>query len=339
MSLPVVGSSGLLVSLLFGFHCSGAEVPRVTLTVHQGMPADLAVGMYQLPIKCDSGGNLYARPFQDPGPDKPLRPPILKIGRDGKLSASFSFEHVGDIDTKDLELIDFSAGRLGEVYALVASKKASYVVAFRSNAEFQSATLLSLDPSFQASRFVRLSSGQYLLTGLKGTKRDPTILLLDTAGNIVRTFNTKETYHTDPAGAATKGDIDSFELSDLQVGEDGNIYIMRPSAPAKILVLSVLGEVVREFAVEAPGSDYFPLSLALGGGRIVVIFEQRKAPGQSIARYVYRVIDANTWTPLLDYVTPPELWGAFACYVPPAQFSVLMPQEDGRFRLENASAP
>src|SRR2546427_10975946 len=100
----------LILSFQCSFQCSGSEVPRVTLSVRHTVPIDLAVGVYQAPIKCDLDGNLYVRSFRDANP---LTAPVLKMGHDGKLVASFSFENIGDSDDR-LEALDFSIGSRGE---------------------------------------------------------------------------------------------------------------------------------------------------------------------------------------------------------------------------------
>ncbi len=294
----------------------------------------LANGPIQAPIKCDADGNLYLRIWNN---SSPLAVPIVKIGHDGKLLATFSFDHVADLG-KDLLVDDFVVDANSAVYALVEGQ-GSYLAKFRSDGELQSAKALSLGKDFEVKRLAVLGSGRLLLTGLKGEGREPKTLILDESGNIVQFVNTKETLRMDNNGKIAPEDMEGFEMTDMVVDQSGTIYLMRPSTPVRVLLFSAIGEFVRNFDVDPPEPGHFPISLAVSGGKIAIAFLERKDKRLG-PKSAYRIIDASTGLAIIDYVPPPEIKGSFACYVAPAQFSMLWRNHDeGRFRLLTLSEP
>lgn len=317
--------------------CAGENPPRVTLNLHQSISVALAQLPYQVPVKCDAGGNIYIRLYQDPDPRVA---PISKIGRDGKLLATFSFAQLSDhgFRSEGLHVSDFVVGNGGEIYALVTNQGQQYFVKFSSDGKFQSATPLSTDKDLHAYRLAGRSPDGFLMNALQGKADDqqPVNLVLDQYGVITRIVSSKESFGT---GKSSQDDIQSFELSDVVVDEAGNLYTLRASTPPAILVHSLKGEFLRKFDIDLPGAGYSVVTLAANGGRIAIVFVQGRDQHRSNSRQLFRVIDEGTGAALADYILPPEATGGFACYEAPARFSLLATGGDGRFRLQTVSEP
>jgi hypothetical protein len=327
-----LGSVGLLLGFLLA-----SDVPRVTLNAHQSVALALTKGSYQHPIKCDHDGNIYVRLYQDPNP---LMAPISKIGPDGRQLARFSFDHIDELGNQAFQAADFVVGARGEVYALAETGNGGHLITFGSDGTLRSITPLLIGRDLELYRILRLMSGQFLVTALQGDERKPRTFILDDSGKMVRFIDLKETSHTDKSGKISSEDITNFELSDVITDDSGQIYILRPSTPASMVILSPSGEFLRSITIDAPaGAHYAPFTLGVSGGRIAVIFRERLDEHRISAKSVFRVLDAGTGLPLVDYVPGGEVKGGFACYVAPAQFSMLMPGDDGRFRLLKLSSP
>ncbi len=318
--------------------CAGENPPRVTLNLHQSISVALAQGPYQVPVKCDAGGNIYIRLYQDPDP---RAAPISKIGRDGKLLASFSFAQLSDhgFGSEGLHVSDFAVGSGGEIYALVTMNQGQqHFVKFSADGKFQSATPLSTDKDLHAYRLAGRPPDGFLMNALQGKADDqrPVNLVLDQYGVISRIVGSKESFG---AGKSAKDDIQSFELSDVVVDEAGNVYTLRASTPPAILVHSLKGDLLSKFDIDLPGAGYSVVTLAANGGRIAIVFVQGRDQHRSNSKQLFRVIDGGTGAALADYTLPPEATGGFACYEAPARFSLLATGGDGRFRLQTVSDP
>jgi hypothetical protein len=280
-------ASGALLPPSLGRRCLGAEVPTIALKLERSTTVNgLPVAPFQVPIKCDSAGNLYVRVYQDPSP---MAAPIRKISAHGELLATFSFDHVGALEP-DLQALDFVVGSRGEVFAVAEDGKGRHLVKFRSGGELQSTTTLSLSPDFDPYRFARLGSG-FLITTLKGNERMPTIFVIDESGGDARSVNMKEGFQADRAVKMGSNDAQAFELSDMVTDESGRVYLMRPSTPARVVVFSPAGDYLKKFDIDRPGADYEPVGLAVGAGTITVVFHEHTGESRSRASELYRIID------------------------------------------------
>lgn len=344
MLLHKVSSFGLLSVLVLcasSFQGSGqtrkappatSDVPLFSLSARETVPVELNVGPYEIPIKCDSDGNMYLRPVADPNSNLDS---IVKIGANGKIASTFSFQNLGDI--KASAALDFVVLR-GEVYALITDKNGGdHLVRFRSDGTYNSEITLPT-AEMQISRFATFSMDQVLMTGMNSKTSRAETLLVDRSGNVSHLINTKEQFQLDRNGELSHTDRLSVTLSSLVPGDDGNIYLMRQSSHPVIFAISPNGEVLKQFTIKSPDGSYRPLTMSIGAGKIAVVFQENKPPvGSNIARQIYRVVDEYSGEVQADYSSKPEIWGGFACYVAPAQFSLLMPQKDGRFALVKAT--
>lgn len=258
--------------------------------------------------------------------------PVVKIGTDGKRQGSFTFTNLGSV--RPAVVLDFSIGSAGELYALATTKDNDYLARFRSDATFDSVTEIPQQSGFRLSRFTVFPSGPILMTGVNQKTSQPETVIVDRADNTPHPIETNERFDLDPAGHISKSDFASAMLSAMVPADDGNVYVMRTSKRPTVIVFSPAGHITNRFTVEPPEGDYKPVTLSVSHGMAMVVFEEAKQPvGDTIARLIFRVVNASSGEIQADYSPPSEVWGGFACYVGPSQFSLLMPQDDNHFAL------
>lgn len=71
-----------------------------------------------------------------------------------------------------------------------------------------------------------------------------------------------------------KGLSDLVHSLTMEAGADGNIYLMRWTAPAIFYAISPGGEVVRRFTVDPGDRNYRSVTMHISGSRIATLFLQ-----------------------------------------------------------------
>jgi hypothetical protein len=306
------------------------DVPRITLSLSKTIPTDLANGTaYEAPVRCDTNGNMYIRFYQQ----NPDAAPIVKVGPDGKLAAEpVRLELVKELAKGGA--IDFSVNANGEVSVLGVDDKNHFFIAnFDSQGQHKGITWLVLDADFVPWHYGIFSSGEILLTG--GVKMnshpEPRALLLDKNGNSLHAVGTDEKLESDKNGKIDEA-LSKFQLSTVVPGTEGNMYVLRPGAKPIVLVISPSGLIRDRWIVDSPGEGYLAQEIKVAAGNVVVVFLYKRPPGpQTSVEEVYRVLNSFTGEIRFDYVPDPtsKLRGAFTCYRPPADFSLLSGGTEG----------
>jgi hypothetical protein len=122
----------------------------------------------------------------------------------------------------------------------------------------------------------------------------------------------------------------------MELGPDGNAYLMRWLSPAFFYVISETGKVVREFAVDPGDPDYMPVAMHVSGRSIAVLFFQSQTRQKLV-----KVVDLDgreqaTFGEGTDDGKP-TLGLAFACFTQkPDRFTFLTETEDNRLALQIA---
>ena len=243
----------------------------------------------------------------------------------------------------------------GDVYQLFYVKKDAnrYVVAFNKDGTYKSK--IKLDAGFEllVSQVAVFPEGELLVTGQKfvrdGNKnvKWPFTGIFSASGNLLKEVSLKddeELYNmassNDPkvVSAPGRGTNSPVERGVLEVGDDGNAYVMRRLSPAIVYVLSPGGAVVRRLLID-PGAgkkDYMPLSMHVSHGRIAILFHDSQTRNQ-----VLKVIDLEGQEVATYQDDPvngkPTLGVSFACFSSvPERYVFLGETADNRLEFKTA---
>lgn len=88
---------------------------------------------------------------------------------------------------------------------------------------------------------------------------------------------------------------------------------MRSTADPLIYVISPAGTRLRILVITAPSEKFRPVTMKVAGGKVVVQFEENHPVGSSAAQ-IFSLVDALSGEKIADYLSTPEIGGAFACY-------------------------
>jgi len=302
---------GLLV-LLPWLSIFSQDIPVIRLGVRDVVPVEQDFGMLivQVPVKCDSGGNVYFRRYQRDFDASP----IVRVSRDGKQKANFSIRSAPGFEQGSTEDLAVDLG--GEVYILGAKEVGKWhIVRFSRDGNYDSS--FELAPGVAANHFAVFPSGEFLVAGEELSEKDrkptgkPLLALYEPTGRFVREISLPRDVQEVPVAGQTQ----DFGLTHVAPAEDGNIYLMRRIATPIIYVISPAGTVLRRLVVPPPAEDFEPTTMKVGGGKVVIQFE-KKTPAGPTAQEIFSVVDALSGEKVADYSSTPEVGGAWACYTP-----------------------
>jgi hypothetical protein len=310
------GASLLTIALLIFTRLppvSSQDFPAIPLGVREIVPVeqDFGVLIVQVPIKCDARGNVYFRKYQRDFDASP----VVRVSRDGKQRADFSIRKAPGFEKGRTD--DVAVGLTGEVYILGANAVGKlHIVTFSRDGSYDSS--FELAPVLDANHFAVFPSGEFLIAGEELSEKDrkptgkPLLALYDRRGRFVHEISLpRDVEEVTVADEAGKGY--EFSLTHVGPAEDGNIYLMRRIAAPTVYVISPAGAVLRRLVIPPPAEDFEPLTMKVGGGKVVVQFE-KKTPEGPTAEEIFSVFDALTGEKFADYSSTPEVGGAWACY-------------------------
>jgi len=347
--------------LLFACALSAQEAPapQLSLRAKETVPIPSeAAGPIMVPVKCDTEGKIYARGYL---PRKPAAAPVLKFSAEGNRVAIFDIQAAPGFE--QLGLGDFAVGLRGQVYMLaIKSKDEQDIVVFGKDGQHQST--IELKPLFMGEQLAVFLSGEFLVSGRKlSEKRQPTsdrfTAIYDRSGRLVKELDLQEESKitTQKLGSDVKQAEDadtvarkqqaaadarkaeeelakSIDLGTAEPAEDGNVYLLHPASKPIIYVISPAGELVRRLVIPPPSENYAPIAMKVGGGRMVIQFEKYD-PERKSSRRIFSLLDAESGEKIADYVSPPEIGGALACYTPNG-FTFLTSTQDRKLALLRA---
>lgn len=303
--------------LIFLLPLHAVEVPRVTLVTKVDKSVEIPQAIISYAVKCDRAGNVYTRVMDHSSPSKS---PITKIGRDGRVKAVYSFSDTGN-------LLDFSLGDKGGVFALTFKEQTYKLVKFQPGGKLESVRELPLGITIAAGKMVPIGRDRFLISGQRGDLdgREPAVFIMDGNGDFVDFVNTHENLSVDEHGKITKEDMQTYSNSKMTADESGRVFVLRASDPARILSFSIIGEATKTYQVQSPEPGYWPTMVHASNGRIAVEFLQIKDTGSKGTPMrlgpgmVTRIVDQESGETLIDYA-PPAGVGSFVCYSGPSQF-------------------
>ena len=295
-----------------------------TLALHATSTMNVASemgGAFMNPSKCDADGNLYIRKYAS---DRPLLGPVVKIDPDGKRIARFdpvAFSQLA-LDRADT----FSPAPDGGVYQIAQSgilKPQIYVLHFSSDGSPSSPT--RLDADLEVYTFAAFADGTFLVSGMQRDVQNKN----DRGRNFTAVFSADgrelaQLSFAEVPGAAKPaaraevpkaGQKDaekaapSLDLSDAEVGSDGNLYVMRRASPALVYVIAPSGKIMKTIKVDSPLPDAAPTAFHVSLNRLAISFWNEAGERQSVV-----VVDAQTGRKIATYADPGGLGASFACY-------------------------
>ena len=286
---------------------------------------DLAFGI-MFPTCCDQQGRTYVKLLSgEPGHVEPL----LRISDKGLVEAQFDMS--GEMPLRYAMRPD------GGAVMFHSDGKYKFLDNFAPDGKHESSVRLEPPPTpFFPSQIAVFHSGEIFISGLQyqpGYKASAAIY--SATGSLIKqpTLDQDEKRERNIAtdSGAQKLNAEAIDKSVATAGDDGLVYLMRPTTPAVVYAISPAGDVLRTLRVVAPmgaGAPWFGLRVVKN--RSLIQFRRDCAPNvSSCIGSVYAILDATTGRSLATYETNKEAAGTIACYVPdPDRFFIFSLSSD-----------
>jgi hypothetical protein len=292
--------------------------------------------MWLAPMKCDVQGNLY------------LRNRIEGVSAIHKLNANGKEIALPQPDSAKPDLRPvfgghFSVGKDGSVYELVGSgmDKKHHVFIYKPDGSLKSDITLASGFPWLPALVAVFPSGNLLVTGLE-YDHDPSNLVkwpvtgvFGSNGSLLKEVKLEDddAIHNMAAVGDSRvtapeapGVNHAVQLGEMDVANDGNIYLMRHLSPPIVYAISPDGEVVRRFIVDPGQPGYVPSGMHIAGNRIELEFFQPQKGNPLI-----KIVDL-AGNGLATYHPDPEagIGAALACYTSdPDRFVFLGGDDNG----------
>ena len=294
-------------------------------------------GAFMSSTKCDADGNLYIRKL---AMDRPLLGPVVKIDTDGKRTALFDPTAFSELGLNRADAFSpASDGGLYQIAQAFGLKTRLYVLHFSSDGSPSSST--PLDAEFEVYTFAAFANGNFLLSGVKRDLENKN----DRGRNFTAVFSNdgrelaqlsfqepqsasaaatpgagttakspgKSLKSAQAADVVKKADAEkqapTLDLSYAEVGDDGNLYVMRRSSPALVYVVAPSGKIERTMKIASPLAGGEPTAFHVSSNQLAISFWNDKKQSQVVI-----VADAETGERIASYGDPTGLGPAFACY-------------------------
>ena len=322
---------------------SEAPAPRQLVRVQAvEAPAEVATE-FAPPLRCDKDGNLYleGETFGVSG--------LRKLSPKGERLATYNPNP--DSSVKPDFSGTFALDGDGSLYALVFAQDTitRYVFVYRADGSYRST--IKLDPGFawNPTALAVFSTGDLLITGTKYARDQeqklvsvPFTGLFHSDGKLLQEVALEDDRSLQEladsgdkrlASPRAPGTNLAISFSRTDVGEDGNLYLMRWMSPAIIYAIAPTGEVVRRFTVDPGDANAHPVAMHLSGNRMAVLFLQPETwertmkvvdlEGHEIATYKQTTKAADA-----------TVGAAFVCYTAdPQRFTFLGATSESRLQL------
>jgi hypothetical protein len=315
-----------------------------TENVESGIPAQ----PFGLSIVCDRDRNLYLMSVID---DLVC---IHKLSPSGRQLAVLIASALPHLDIKHGG--HFSVSANGDIYqlAFLRSKPERLVVVWNKDGSLKSTIRLSPGFTWVPTQLAEFSSGDLLVTGryLKNRKTDlaetPFTGIFSPDGTLKKQVilpDDEEIRRMAEVGdnrivpAVGGRDVNTaIDMSLMEAGDDGNIYLLRQLSPAILYAVAPDGAVLRRFTVDPGRTDFLPQAMHIIGNKIAIEFLEPQS-----LEFLIKTVDLNgrelgTYEEAKD----PDGRGlvnsvAFACYSDkPERFKYLYTAKDGNLGRRTA---
>lgn len=212
-----------------------------------------------------------------------------------------------------------------------------YLIRYDKNGDIDSRE--KLEDRVTMNLIAPFANGDFLVSGRKvqpdGTERAYTAVISKT-GTVLHKFELDEDRELnkvlvdydpvkgDPMNAPTK----ALDMSRMEAGDDGLVYLMRESQPYTVLAIASDGTVVRRIKADPPEEGYSPRNMHIAGGRLAILYGYNR-PGKP---QILRLIEAITGDEFAAYETDNDN-GSFSCYLPNERF-VFLRSKDKKVTLK-----
>ena len=276
------------------------------------------------PIKSDRNGNVYAEFARGPLRGKAI---VTEIVNGDAQPVEFKLDSIPD-DALDGQrsfavMTDFSVAASGDLYELIHTGKKTYLVQCSPKGEYEGAVALKTEPAlFQG--LVSLPGDRFFVTGFTAGEvesQKPVNAIFSGNGELITNIQfagdveppkkgtkstTQERAEADEVGMGVPDEIAyQIDLGTVLAGQDGNVYVMRSAAPARIFVIGPDGKLARTLVVSSPLAGAFPDTFKVNGDKLAVQF-RKKISNQGPDEIIFRVVNATTGARLGDYQAGPE---------------------------------
>ena len=265
-----------------------------TKTFHPSKPVtlDFKLGSNDAPandVMCDKSGNTFVTIY-DPATNDRSDRPMLKFDKSGSLKAEFPTGRkiLGLSEYED----PFEPSALlpgGGVARLVWSRDGMSLARFTAEGKLESRTKLEgVDRTrvvpYQLAAF---PSGEVLVSGLEGCRSSRCIggfksftAIYDQGGHLLKRLSIPEDDEIDAAAEIGDSRYASGPMfgnravsgGKIQLGDDGNVYLMRRTSPATVYVISSSGDVVRTVKIEPAQHGWASIDMQISGERMAIEF-------------------------------------------------------------------
>jgi len=240
---------------------------------------------FALPTACDERGRLYVK-LVEPGPG--MLGPLYRLSATGVIEAQF--------DTSGALMNRYAVRPNGGVVMVRQDGTTKFVDNFAPDGKHESAVRLDPPPTpFFPDQIAVFRSGEIFLSGPQyhpGNKASTAIY--SSTGRLVKQF--------------------------VLEGDDGLVYLMRATSPARVYAIPATGEVVRKIVISAPTDTGVPdFGFRIVKNRMAVRFTRSCENRSSRSRCegtLYAVLDAVTGQRLATYEADKAFAGPLACYAP-----------------------
>ncbi len=312
------------------------DYPRLVISERVKVASELA-GIFVSPLKCDGDGNLYLKSDTD------RVTAVRKFDPKGKRLALFLASSALDLPTPASVTTYYAVKNDGAVYQLAFLPKTldRYVLVYNSDGTYKSN--IKLQPGFpwKPSQLAVFPSGTLMVAGERygagGGPDRPFTGLFSEDGSLLKTVELKDDEMIEKMAASGDRRVVpednpslnfAIERGALEIGPDGNVYLMRRLSTAVVYAISTGGAVLRRFTVDPGDANYIPITMNVAKSGIAVLFRQPQT-GEGIMK----VVDLAGHE-LATYRAPASdgdqtLGSAFACYSDnPERFTFLTTTED-----------
>jgi ribosomal protein L24E len=254
------------------------------LTLTKTIPVDTLLTSFMGSPRCDGAGNLYVRVD---------RLAITKFNSKSERIATFNANSSPDVP-QVVGAGMFMVNADGEVYQLVVPQGHDRdVFIYNKDGSYKSIVKLDVGTAWSPSLFVVFPSGNFMAAGQKWdpTTKDyfPFTGIFSFNGTLLKELHLEDDKNIHQL-AASGGLNLAISRGNMELGADGNVYLLRWLNPAVIYAISPGGEIVRRFTVDPGDQELTVGGMAIAGDRIAVVF-RRSSADHGVVQEVIEIVD------------------------------------------------
>lgn len=310
----------VLIAIVFGLVSAAAAQLR-PLVVARTIPTTIKPEghrSFALPSFCDENEKSYIRLLE---PGMGMAGPVFRLSKQGLVEAKF--------DTTDTLENTFAVRPNGGIAAARIDGKTKVIVNFGQDGEREAEVRLETPPiPFFPMQIAIFPSGGILMSGGSYRENQASTAVYDPEGHLIKQIvleGDEELEHAIPSSDKKSPHSPVIDRSSLSrsvaiTGDDGNVYLMRASAPPTVYAISPTGEVLHKIVVPSPADAAWPrFGIRVIKNKLVVEFYREcsnRLDSGSCKGTVLSVLEASTGKPLVNYEPEETAGSVIACYVP-----------------------